>query len=595
MQLCAIWLFAIIAVVFCMVQTTSVNPCCSFPCQNNGVCMTTGFSSYSCDCSQTGYYGDNCEHVTLYKRIVKWLKPTPDQLHYLLINYKWFWSFVNAVPFLSNAIMKKVYLLRSDIVDSPPVYEAEHAYATFSIHTNASHFARTLPPVPLNCPTPMGVKGKKELPDVEVLIKKFFTRKTFRPDPLGTSVLFSFFAQHFTHQFFKTDLKAGPGYTWAGNGVDVSHVYGKNTQVELALRSHNDGRLKSQMISGEEYPPYLKDVPGVTMRYPPNMPENMKFAIGHDFFGLFPGLFAYATIWLREHNRVAGILKQAHPEWDDEQLFQTTKLIIIGETIRIVVVDYVQHLSNYHYQLVFNPEVLFGESFQYQNRINVEFNHLYRWHPLMPDNFNITGTVYKMNEFVFHSELVIKHGLTDFVESMSRQQAGRMSHHNHGPMTVNVLRETILHGRELRFQPLNRYRQRFSLTPFKTFEELTGETEMAKELEELYGDIDALEFYVGLLMEKRRTKAMFGSSLIEIGGPFSVKGLLSNPICSPRHWKPSTFGGEVGFNLVKTATLKKLFCENINGPCPLVSFRVPDYVEVEVDSEEDMDYSHEEL
>ena len=63
------------------------------------------------------------------------------------------------------------------------------------------------------------IPGKKELPDVEVLIKKFFTRKTFRPDPLGTSVLFSFFAQHFTHQFFKTDIKAGPGMTWGGNGV----------------------------------------------------------------------------------------------------------------------------------------------------------------------------------------------------------------------------------------------------------------------------------------------------------------------------------------------------------------------------------------
>lgn len=47
---------------------------------------------------------------------------------------------------------------------------------------------------------------------------------------------------------------------------------------------------------------------------------------------------------------------------------------------------------------------------------------------------------------------------------------------------------------------------------------------MAAELEELYGEIEGLEYYVGLLMEKRREKAMFGESIVEMGGPYSVKG-----------------------------------------------------------------------
>ena len=36
------------------------------------------------------------------------------------------------------------------------------------------------------------------------------------------------------------------------------------------------------------------------------------------------------TIMLREHNRVCGVLKKEHPEWDDEQLFQTAKMVILG-------------------------------------------------------------------------------------------------------------------------------------------------------------------------------------------------------------------------------------------------------------------------
>lgn len=105
---------------------------------------------------------------------------------------------------------------------------------------------------------------------------------------------------------------------------------------------------------------------------------------------------------------------------------------------------------------------------------------------------------------------------------------------------------------------------------------------MAKQLEDFYGDVNAVEFYVGLIMEKRRHNSLFGDSLVQIGAPYSVKGLMANAICSPKYWKPSTFGGEVGFNIVKTSSLKKLFCENIKGECPLVSFRVPDYVEGDV-------------
>ena len=86
----------------------------------------------------------------------------------------------------------------------------------------------------------------------------------------------------------------------------------------------------------------------------------------------------YNTIWLREHNRVAGILLERHPSWDDERLFQTTRLILIGETIKIVIEEYVQHLAGYNIKLIYKPELLFGRPFQYQNKISAEFNLLYR-------------------------------------------------------------------------------------------------------------------------------------------------------------------------------------------------------------------------
>lgn len=62
--------------------------------------------------------------------------------------------------------------------------------------------------------------GKKELPDAKLLAEKLLMRRKFIPDPQGTSLMFAFFAQHFTHQFFKSDMKRGPAFTVAkGHGV----------------------------------------------------------------------------------------------------------------------------------------------------------------------------------------------------------------------------------------------------------------------------------------------------------------------------------------------------------------------------------------
>ena len=48
---------------------------------------------------------------------------------------------------------------------------------------------------------------------------------------------------------------------------------------------------------------------------------------------------------------------------------------------------------------------------------------------------------------------------------------------------------------------------------------------MAAELEKLYGHIDALEYFVGMILEKRRHPQVFGETLTEIGSPYSLKGI----------------------------------------------------------------------
>lgn len=552
----------------------TVNPCCYLPCQHWGVCVRYGESSYECDCTRTGYYGENCTVPEFWTRVRHFLKPSPNVVHYILTHFHWLWDIVNNT-FLRDVLMRLVLTVRSNLIPSPPTYNSKYGYLSWESYYNLSYYTRLLPPVPEDCPTPLGVKGKAGLPDPELLVDRLLKRRTFRPDPQGSNLMFAFFAQHFTHQFFKTFNRMGLGFTKAlSHGVDAGHVYGDNLQRQLQLRLLKDGKLKYQLVNSEMYPPTVDEVP-IRMNYPPWTPPQNKIAIGHEVFGLLPGLGMYATLWLREHNRVCDLLKAEHPTWDDEQLFQTARLIIIGETIKIVIEEYVQHLSGYMLQLKFDPTLLFNSHFQYGNRIALEFSHLYHWHPLMPDSFVIDGDELSYKQFLYNTSVITHYGIEKIVDSFSRQVAGQISGgHNIPAQVTNVAVRTIKEGRELRVQPYNEYRKRFNLKPYASFREFTENEEIAQELEEFYGDIDAVEFYPGLMLERARPGAIFGQSIVEMGAPFSLKGLLGNPICSPEYWKPSTFGGQVGFDLVNSATLKKLVCLNVK-TCPYVAFRIP--------------------
>lgn len=107
--------------------------------------------------------------------------------------------------------------------------------------------------------------------------------------------------------------------------------------------------------------------------------------------------------------------------------FALIPLHLKGETIRIVIEDYVQHLSGYLLQLKFDPTLLFGSHFQYGNRIALEFSQLYHWHPLMPDSFLINGDELSYEQFLFNTSVLTHYGVEALVDSFSRQIAGQVA------------------------------------------------------------------------------------------------------------------------------------------------------------------------
>lgn len=121
------------------------------------------------------------------------LKPNPDVAHYILTHFQWLWDVINNT-FLRDILMRLVITgvepvasqtpeedassassnrlcsicfpprtVRSNLVPYPPTYNSKYGYLNWESMSNLSYYTRLLPPVPDDCPTPMGVKGQSLL------------------------------------------------------------------------------------------------------------------------------------------------------------------------------------------------------------------------------------------------------------------------------------------------------------------------------------------------------------------------------------------------------------------------------------------------
>ena len=72
--------------------------------------------------------------------------------------------------------------------------------------------------------------------------------------------------------------------------------------------------------------------------------------MGSDTANLQLGFVMINVLFLREHNRIARVLEDDYG-WDDERLFPTTRNILTVILIKIVVEEYINHISPYHLKL----------------------------------------------------------------------------------------------------------------------------------------------------------------------------------------------------------------------------------------------------
>jgi prostaglandin-endoperoxide synthase 2 len=271
------------------------------------------------------------------------------------------------------------------------------------------------------------------------------------------------------------------------------------------------------------------------------------------------------TVMLREHNRICDVLKDAYPAWDDERLFQTARNIMIVLLIKVVLRDYVSHFTQFNFTLDPTPGMAERQRWYRTNWISLEFNLLYRWHSMVPEYYLVGDKRYKLDEFRNNIPLVTQYGIGPLISAASRQKAGRIGLYNtprffFDPLPIgednrSVMERSVEMGRQAKLRSFNDYREAFSMPRLGSFEELTEDPELQRELKELYNDrIDDLEWQVGIFAEDHDEGFSLGRLMVRMVGYDAFTHALTNPLVSSYVHNEKTFS-KIGLSIIEETSM----------------------------------------
>ena len=451
-------------------------------------------------------------------------------------------------------------------------------YTTWPMLTDKQYSARHLPPAPQSyidsLPEEKPYIPKQQLGDI--------TRLFIREDdiiPSRSSSLFMFFAQWFTDSVLRTDGRDRRKNT-SNHNIDLCQIYGRTEESARILRSASRGKLRSQIINGEEYLDYLgelgpdnkwrvkahyKDLPyaeddvlDVIFAQWSEERKLKAYATGLERGNSSIGYVAISTLFMREHNRICDELATAYPQWNtnaeafDERLFQTARMINTVLLLKLVVEEYINHIGNVKL-LKLDHSYAEKQDWYREPWTAIEFDMLYRWHGLIPDELLVNGKLYSASQYRGNNELLEEAGLGTVINAASTNAAGKISLYNVPGFMAGAEYANIQMGRDLQLQTYNAYRRHFKLKPMRSFMELTGDTRIAAELENLYGHIDKLEFIVGLFAEKAEGDQLFGKLMSKMVGYDAFTQIYTNPLLSTNIYNARTFS-QRGLDIIETTT-----------------------------------------
>lgn len=458
----------------------------------------------------------------------------------------------------------------------PHPWSTVHDYVSWTSLTDQRWSARHLPAV--------DIPG---LPAPEALAPLFQRRPGGQVFCRKSTCLFPSFAQYLTDSFIRTRMPNKSKHededlrrqNTSNHQIDLCPLYGRTAAQTEALRLKSEkrgerGRLKTQRIGEEEFAPYLKDG-GRTKNEFESLDEPLGidnvadpdqlahiFAFGGDRVNSAPQVAMMNTLFLREHNRIAGEIERRNEGWDDERVFQTARNIAIVLFIKIVVEEYINHIAPTPLRFRADPAVAWNAPWNKPNWITTEFSLLYRWHSLIPDTISWNGTDYAVGSTIMDNRPLIGAGLARAFADMSAQRAARLGHFNTAEALLGFEMLAIAQGRRCRVAPYADYRAYVGLPRPQRFEDVSADPSVVAFLKNVYKSPDQIEFYVGLFAEDTVENSPLPQLILRMVAVDAFSQALTNPLLSEHVFNKDTFT-PFGLDMIEsTHTLRDILARN---------------------------------
>jgi len=525
-----------------------------------------------------------------------------------------------------------------------PAYNLVHDYSSYSVFYDdaATTTSRLLP---MNVDLRIRLENDPNT-KVDNIVKKLFNREEFIPETnVGLNVLTAIYARWFTHQFTATDLSSK---NWTKNkqpcGMNLMQLYGSKPEIMDKLRDPNHqeypGELRSTYINGEEFPFITDD----------EKTGEKVFLASLDNVQKRPFFHAINILFHRHHNYVVRSLKhddafnqkvkdlqkyndsQANDDRNDnyysDYLYETAKMVNIVTMYRLTLSTYVSMgiigtnfdvdfkildmdrlFDSWMYHLV-APKIYHAANIIFQ-----EFNLMYRWHQMIPDQIHIIkdlpndgelntrykvykrgkskydrGTIKRLKELTNSNKntlylsmrdmqtdkwnsvniLTAKDGLERVILSTSYQEAGMISLCNTNKELMGFADKQALEGgRKWALKSFNEYRLKNGFERYTKFEQINEDPKIVNKLKEIYKSVDDIEFFVGLWAENKDGYQIHGPFESYMFGGLVFMVLNSNRIIRRDLKKSLTpLGEQLAYKINSLAEFvelhTKLYKENIS-------------------------------
>lgn len=316
--------------------------------------------------------------------------------------------------------------------------------------------------------------------------------------------------------------------------TDASNVYGSSDAVTSLLRA--DGGTSAYLLTGTEgYAPTLgqlrEQYPGIDASNPDLVvgpPTNDAFVGGDVRINENIALTSMHTVWIKEHNHQVDRLRDDHPDWSENELFEGAKIIVEAEYQNVVFNEYLPLLVGAE-----NIPAYGGYDATIDPSIAHEFaTAAYRLgHSQLGSELNRanedgsaagTGTLNLFEAFFQPTKLAEDGGVSSLVRGLAANTGQEVDANiiddvrnllfGPGDSGRDLAVLNILRGRDHGIPTLNNMRADLGLDVYTDFTQLTSDPVLAAQLAQSYTSIDTVDLWVGGLTEDKVTGSQLGST-----------------------------------------------------------------------------------